>query len=54
MVLTDKQKAIIENDFDEIGWNAYKMEEASEFECFGMAVYNIGWSRKIFLIAANV
>ena len=25
MVLTDKQKAVIENDFNEKGWNAYKI-----------------------------
>ena len=40
MVLTDKQKAVIENDFNEKGWNAYKIwKEHPTFECFRMAVY---------------
>ena len=42
MVLTDKQKAVIENDFNEKGWNAYKIwKEHPSFECSHMAVYNL-------------
>ena len=42
MVLTDKLKAAIENDFDEKGWNACKIwKKHPSFECFCMAVYNL-------------
>ena len=42
MVLTDKQKAVIENDFNEKGWNAYKIwKEHPSFECSRMAIHNI-------------
>ena len=42
MVLTDKQKAVIENDFNEKGWNAYKIwKEHPSFECSRMAVHNL-------------
>ena len=42
MVLTDKQKAVIENDFNEKGWNAYKIwKEHPRFECSRMAVHNL-------------
>ena len=42
MVLTDKQKAVIENDFNEKGWNAYKIwKEHPSFECSHMAVHNL-------------
>ena len=42
MVLTDKLKAVIENDFDEKGWNACKIwKKHPSFECFSMAVYNL-------------
>ena len=42
MVLTDKQKAVIENDFNEKGWNAYKIwKEHPSFECSCMAVHNL-------------
>ena len=42
MVLTDKQKAVIENDFNEKGWNAYKIwKEHPSFECSRMAVHNV-------------
>ena len=41
-VLTDKQKAVIENDFNEKGWNAYKIwKEHPSFECSRMAVHNL-------------
>ena len=42
MVLTDKLKAVIENDFDEKGWNACKIwKKHPSFECFSMAVYDL-------------
>ena len=42
MVLTDKQKAIIENDFNKKGWNAYKIwNKHPSFECSSMAVHNL-------------
>ena len=42
MVSTDKQKAIIENGFNEKGWNAYKIwKEHPNFECSSMAVHNL-------------
>ena len=42
MVLTDKQKTVIENDFNEKGWNAYKIwKEHPSFECSCMAVHNL-------------
>ena len=42
MVLTDKQKTVIENDFNEKGWNAYKIwKEHPNFECSCMAVHNL-------------
>ena len=42
MVLTDKQKTVIENDFNEKGWNAYKIwKERLSFGCFRMAVHNL-------------
>ena len=42
MVLTDKQKAVIENYFNEKGWNAYKIwKEHPSFECSHMAVDNL-------------
>ena len=42
MVLTDKQKAVIENDFNEKGWNAYKIwKDHPSFECSRMAVHNL-------------
>ena len=42
MVLTDKQKAVIENDFNEKGWNAYKIwKEHPSFECYHMAFHNL-------------
>ena len=42
MVLIDKQKAVIENDFNEKGWNAYKIwNEHPSFECSRMAVHNL-------------
>ena len=41
MVLTDKQKAVIENDFNEKGWNAYKIwKEHPIFECSHVTVHN--------------
>ena len=41
MVLSDK-KAVIENDFHERGWNAYKIwKENPSFECSHMAVHNL-------------
>ena len=40
MVLTDKQKAVIENDFNEKGWNAYNIwKEHPSFECSHVAVH---------------
>ena len=42
MVLTHKQKAVIENYFIEKGWNAYKVwKEHPSFECSRMAVHNV-------------
>ena len=42
MVLTDKQKAVIENDFNEKGWDTYKIwQERLSFECSLMAVHNL-------------
>ena len=42
MVLTDKQKAVIEIDFNEEGWNTYKIwKEHPSFECSCMAVHNL-------------
>ena len=42
MVLTNKEKAVIENDFNEKGWNAYKIwKEHPSFECSWMAVHNL-------------
>ena len=42
MVLTNKQKTVIENDFNEKGWNEYKIwKEHPSFECSGMAVHNL-------------
>ena len=40
MVLTDQQKAVIENDLNEKGWNAYNIwKEHPSFECSHMAVH---------------
>ena len=37
-----QQKAVIENDFNEKGWNAYKIwKEHPSFECSPMAVHNL-------------
>ena len=42
MVLTDKQKAVIENYFNEKGWNAYKIwKEHPALECSRIAVHNL-------------
>ena len=42
MILTDKQKAVTENDFNERGRNAYKIwKEHRSFECSRMAVHNL-------------
>ena len=42
MVLTDKQKAVIENDFNEIGWNTCKIWKGHpSFKCSRMAVHNL-------------
>ena len=42
MVLTDKKKAVIENDFNEKGWNTYKIwKEHPNFEYSLMAVHNL-------------
>ena len=42
MVLTEKQKAVIENDFIEKGWNAHKIwQEHRSFECSRMAIHNL-------------
>ena len=42
MVLTEKQKAVIENDFIEKGWNAHKIwQEHPSFECSRMAIHNL-------------
>ena len=42
MVLTDKQKAVLENDFNEKDWNAYKIwKEVPSFESSYMAVHNL-------------
>ena len=42
MVLTDKQKAVTENDFNEKCWNACKIwKEHQSFERFCMAFHNL-------------
>ena len=42
MVLTDKQKAVIENDFNEKGQNAYKIwKEHPSFESSRVAFHNL-------------
>ena len=42
MVLTDKQKAVIENYFNEKGWNAYKIwKEHPTLKCSRIAVHNL-------------
>ena len=42
MVLTDKQKAVIENGFNEKGWNSYKIwKEHPSSECSRMSVHNL-------------
>ena len=42
MVLTEKQKAVIENDYYEKGWNAHKIwKEHPSFKCSRMAVHNL-------------
>ena len=42
MVLTDRQKAVIENDFNEKGWNAYKIcKEHPSCKCSCMTVHNL-------------
>ena len=42
MVLTDKQKAVIETDFNEKSWNTCKiLNEHPSFECSRMAVHNL-------------
>ena len=42
MVLTEKQKAVIENDFNEKGWNAHKIwTEHPSFNCSQMCVHNL-------------
>ena len=42
MVLTNKQKAVIENDFNEKAWNAYKIwKEHPSFEFSRMAIHNL-------------
>ena len=42
MVLTNNQKAVIENDFNEKGWSAYKIwKEHPSFECSRMPVHNL-------------
>ena len=42
MVLSDKQKAVLENDFNEKGWNVYKTwKEHSSFDCSHMEVHNL-------------
>ena len=42
MVLTDKQKAVIENYFNEKGWNACKIwKEPPSFECSRIADHNL-------------
>ena len=42
MVLTEKQKAVIENDFIEKGWNANKIwTEHPSFNCSRQAVHNL-------------
>lgn len=42
MVLTEKQKAVIENDFIEKGWNAHKIwTEDPSFECSRIAIHNL-------------
>ena len=38
----NRQTAVIENDFNEKGWNAYKIwKEHPSFECSRMAVHNL-------------
>ena len=40
MVLTDKEKALLENNFNEKSWNAQKIwKEHQSFECSRMAVH---------------
>ena len=42
MVLSEKQKAVIENDFVEKGWNAHKIwVEHPSFKCSRIAVHNL-------------
>ena len=42
MALIDKQKAVIENNFNKKGWNAYKIWEVHPgFKCFCRAVHNL-------------
>ena len=42
MVLTDKEKALIENNFNEKSWNAYKIWKGHpNFECSRMAVHKL-------------
>ena len=42
MILTDKQKAINENDFNEKGWNVRNIwKEHPSFECSRLAVHNL-------------
>ena len=42
MVLTDKRKAVIKNDFNEKGWNAYKIwKKHPSFGYSRMAVHNL-------------
>ena len=42
MVLTDKEKTVIKNYFNEKGWNAYKIwKEHPNFECSRMGVHNL-------------
>ena len=42
VVLTNKKKAVNANDFNEKGWNAYKVwKEHPSFECSRMAVHNL-------------
>ena len=42
MVLNDKQKAVIENGFNEKGWNVYKIwKDYPSSECSRMAAHNL-------------
>ena len=42
MVLSDKQKAVIVNDFNDKGWNTYKIwNKHPSFQCFRMAFHNL-------------